>query len=91
MYNYVLCVIFYGYTIDFITFPGTDGSDYTGVTQTLTFNEGTVSIPITVDIRRDNINEVVLERFIGRLTTDDIDVILSPNVTTVEITDNDGT
>lgn len=59
------------------------------MTQTLTFNEGTVSIPITVDIRRDDINEV-LERFIGRLTTDDVDVILSPNVTTVEITDNDG-
>ncbi len=60
------------------------------MTQALTFNEGTVSIPITVDIRRDDINEV-LERFIGRLTTDDVDVILSPNVTTVEITDNDGT
>ncbi len=60
------------------------------MTQTMTFNEGTVSIPITVDIRRDDINEV-LERFIGRLTTDDVDVILSPNVTTVEITDNDGT
>ncbi|XP_064387674.1 uncharacterized protein LOC135335909 isoform X6 [Halichondria panicea] len=76
--------------VNFATEDGSalDGSGYTGVTQTLTFNEGTVSIPITVDIRRDDINEV-LERFIGRLTTDDVDIILSPNVTTVEITDND--
>ena len=83
------CVSFLWIHNWFYNFP-TDGSDYTGVTQALTFNEGTVSIPITVDIRRDDINEV-LERFIGRLTTDDVDVILSPNVTTVEITDNDGT
>ncbi len=60
------------------------------MTQSLTFNEDTLSIPIAVGIMEDDINEI-LERFIGRLTTDDADVLLSPNITTVEITDNDGT
>lgn len=66
-----------------------DGFDYTGTTQSLTFNQGVTSQPITIPILDDNINEV-LERFVARLTSSDDDVIISPGVATVEITDNDG-
>ncbi len=66
-----------------------DGSDYTGTTQTLTFNQGVTSVPITIPISDDSINEV-LERFVARLTSSDEDVVIAPELVTVEITDNDG-
>ena len=69
----------------------TDGSDYTGLAQTLTFDRDTTSITIPVSILNDDIQESV-EDFTALLTTneDPTVVMFTTPSTTVQIGDDEG-
>ena len=68
----------------------TDGSDYFGVNEDLTFNQDSVSSrAIPINILGDMINEPV-EFFHGCLSTTDSDVTLYNQCTRITIHDNDG-
>ena len=58
----------------------------------LTFSPGTTSVPVSISIDNDNIDEV-LENFFASLTlisSEEDNVLLEPNEAEIFIVDNDG-
>ena len=78
-----MCIILHTYPV-----PIVDGSDYLGVRQRLTFDDGTTSITISIPIINNDILEDD-EEFLGQLTSsmDSNVVMLNPPSTTIEILD----
>ena len=68
--------------------PIVDGSHYLGVMQSLTFDDGTTSISISISIIGNDIHEDD-DEFFGQLTTsvDSNVVMLDPALTTIAILD----
>lgn len=72
---------------NFIKLSG--GSDYTTRTpQTLVFDQNNMAFNITVPVLDNDIHEPV-ERFFGRLETEDGNTTLNPNSTLIRILDDD--
>ena len=67
-------------------------SDYSSTTRQLSFGPSTSQFDVAIPITDDDISEA-LEQFFGRLVLadqgTDIDVVLNPNLTTIDIRDND--
>ena len=78
-----MCIILHTFPV-----PIVDGSDYLGVTQSLTFDDGTTSITISISIIDNDVLEDN-EEFFGQLATsvDSNVVMLEPASTTIEILD----
>lgn len=65
------------------------GSDYTTRTpQTLVFDQNNMAFNVTVPVLDNDIHEPV-ERFFGRLETEDGNTTLNPNSTLIRILDDD--
>ena len=81
LYLYILATIYYIYY--------TAGSDYSPIGPlSLTFDESTDSIEVTVPIIEDNIAEDI-ESFNGLLSTSENSVVLDPSLAIIQIEDND--
>lgn len=66
-----------------------DGNDYTGTTQTVTFQPGQTLAIVQVMLTDDNVYEGTQD-FFGELTTTDSSVSIFEPDATAEITDEDG-
>lgn len=88
-YTVYLHVFFFtNWTISFTSLQLSDGSDYTTRTQTLTFDQNNMAFNVTVPVLDNDIHEP-MERFLGRLETEDGNTTLNPNSTLIRILDDD--
>ena len=71
-----------------LTSLSTAGSDYSSISQDLTFNQNNVRFLLNIQILGDGTNEPV-EFFEVDLSTTDTDATLDPLSTTITINDND--
>lgn len=69
-----------------LTYSPSEGDDYDGIDQVITFSQSVLRADIDITIRGDQSLEPS-EEFFGRLETADDDVVLSPNRTTIQIVD----
>ena len=67
----------------------TDGEDYTGISEDLTFDQNTNRVCVTVNITNDNVREGP-EIVNLTITTGDPDVIVVPGEGVIVIVDDDG-
>ena len=81
----VYCVL--AFALSVLTSFSTAGSDYSNISQDLTFNQNNVRFPLNIQILGDGINEPV-EFFEVDLSTTDTDATLDPPNTTITINDN---
>ena len=83
-----ICVIIYIWVYDTL-YSFTDGSDYIGTTESITFQPGETLSTVQVMVIDDNVHEGI-QSFIAELTTTDRAVDIFEPDATAEILDEDG-